>query len=486
MIKKLLLLTVFLALWIALLWFAIGIDIAKHGNVSLVAIHLLPPLAVWAGWLGWRAWRARTKDADQAAEAEAKRATLEKQRAERRAEFDNELAERRARVDFRWLQVRDVSKHGEAEHLAVSTDDLQVMLLDEEIAELAAEAPAAWPGTQLTELFTALSVRCPAALTFPVYVLGPSERAFADLAEMVRVAREAAVSKMGSAWPTDITLGAVLGLQQRVASPQDLIDLCATQPELPGAVVLAFESPHANQAKSEESNNAKTQREQWFGKAGQALVGMLLTSPALPGVLAQLDEIAPAGADDVMTPYWERAQLAPGMITVLAPLPTDWRETLATLPTLAQLRRPAWVEMEEKMRPMQVTQNLRRLLDLAGINAALIEPHFKFGDEAVEPSQTPPLKLADSAWLVHNAGGIAVCGSRLAGVGLALSEAGLDLAPVNEGTNVVVHAGDCGRATPYLMLGLAAAKAAKLQKPVLVTHFQTRQVAMSFVLPASA
>jgi hypothetical protein len=128
---------------------------------------------------------------------------------------------------------------------------------------------------------------------------------------------------------------------------------------------------------------------------------------------------------------------------------------------------------------------LRRLLELAGINAALIEPSFGMEGEAGATPQTPPLKLSDSAWLVHNAGGIGVCGSRLAGVGLAMSEAGMDLGPVNEGTNVVVHAGDCGRATPYLMLGLAVAKAAELQKPTLVAHFQERQIAMSFVLPAN-
>ena len=253
--------------------------------------------------------------------------------------------------------------------------------------------------------------------------------------------------------------------------------------------MLAFESPLSNQAQRDGdedglSNEAK-RREQWFGKAGQALVGMLLTSPALPSVLAQLAESAPDSADDVMTPYWERTQLAPGMASFLASLPTDWRQALADMPTLAQLRRPAWIEVEEKARPTQFTQNLRRLLELAGINAALIKPSFEFESEAETAPRKPPLKISGSAWLGHNAGGIGVCGSRLAGVGLAMSEAGMDLAPVNEGTNVVVHAGDCGRATPYLMLGLAVAKAAELQKPTLVAHFQERQVAMSFVLPAN-
>ena len=186
-----------------------------------------------------------------------------------------------------------------------------------------------------------------------------------------------------------------------------------------------------------------------------------------------------------MTPYWDRVQLEPGMPAALAALPSDWRNKLADMPCIAQLRRPAWIEVEEKMRPSQFTQNLRRLLDVAAINAALIELRFESGDEAEEPSQAPSPKLADSAWLVHNAGGIDVCGSRIGGIGAALSGSGMDLDPVNEGSNVVIHAGDCGRATPYLMLGLAAAKAAELQKPTLVTHFQARQVAMSFVLPAN-
>ena len=95
-------------------------------------------------------------------------------------------------------------------------------------------------------------------------------------------------------------------------------------------------------------------------------------------------------------------------------------------------------------------------------------------------------KLGVTALLKNGAGGVAVCGSRLAGVGSAMNDAGMDLNPINEGTNTVLHAGDCGRATPYLMLGLAAAKAVELQKPTLVTHFQARHVAVSFVLPASA
>ena len=180
MLKKLLLLVVLLAVWIALLWFAIGIDLSKHGNVSLVAMHLLPPLALWASWLGWRAWQTRKQAADAATEAEAKRAALDKQRAESRAKFDQDLAERRTRVDFRWLQVRDLSKQDKAESLAMTTDELMVMLRDEEMSEIADETADTWPGVQLTELFGALLAQCPAALTFPVYLLGPSSRAFAD------------------------------------------------------------------------------------------------------------------------------------------------------------------------------------------------------------------------------------------------------------------------------------------------------------------
>ena len=494
MLKKILLLIVLLALWIALLWFVIGTDLSKHGNVLLAVIHFVPPLALWAGGLWWHAWHARTKDAQQAAEQEAKRAALEKQRADSRAKFDQELAEWRARVDVRWLQVRDLSKHGDAKHLEISADGVEVLLIDAEMTAMADESPAAWPRAQLAELFRGLSALCPAALTFPVYVLGPSDRAFADQAEMVRAAREAAILQLEQVLPPKIVLGAVLGLPQSMASPQELIDLFAHQPELPGMVVLAFESPLANKAQDDnagdEMSEAAEPREQWFGKPGQALMGMLLTSPHMPRALAQLAEIAPDGANDVMTPYWERTQLAPGMITALAPLPPDWRQALADLPPIAQLCRPAWVEVDKKMRPTQFTQSLRRLLEQAGINATLIEPGFKFegeaDSEAAPVPPEPPMTLNDSAWLVHNAGGIAVCGSRLAGVGLALSEAGMDLAPVNEGTNVVVHAGDCGRATPYLMLGLAVAKAAELQKPTLVTNFQAQQVTMSFVLPVSA
>lgn len=492
MIKKLLILLVLLMTWTALLWFAIGIDINAHGNAALAAMHLLPPLTLWAGWWAWSAWRERKQAADKTAEAEAKRAALEKQRAESRAKFDKELAERRAWVAMRWLQVRDLKMHGEAARLTATVDGVAVLLRDEEMVEIVEEAPDEWPGVQLTELFVELLTQCPAALALPVYLLGPSDQAFAALAERVRSAREAALLQLDQEWPAHLDQGAVLGLPQSAASPQELIDLCANQPELPGAVVLAFESPLSIQTQrdeEEELSDAARQREQWFGKAGQALVGMLLTSPALPGALMQLNETAPYGAATVMTPYWDRTQLAPGMVSFLAALPDDWRQALADLPMIAQLHRPAWLALEEKTRPTQFSQNMRRLLELAGVNAALVEPSFDAADDAAgeadAAAKAPSMKLTDSAWLVHNAGGISVCGNRLAGIGLAMSDAGMDLGPVNEGTNVAVHAGDCGRATPYLMLSLAAAKAAELQKPALVTHFHERQVAMSFVLPPS-
>ena len=180
MIKKLLLLLALLALWVALLWFVIGIDLPKHGNVSLVAMHLLPPLTLWAGWLGWRAWRVRKQETAQAAETEAKRTASEQQRAAGREKFDKDLAERRTRVDIRWLQVLDLSKQENAESLAIATDEMIVMQLDEETSETLNESPDAWPGTQLTKLFLALFGKCPAALTFPVYLLGPSSKAFAE------------------------------------------------------------------------------------------------------------------------------------------------------------------------------------------------------------------------------------------------------------------------------------------------------------------
>ena len=480
MIKKLLLLLALLALWVALLWLVIGIDISKHGNLSLAAIHLLPPLTLWAGWLGWRAWRVRKQEAAPADEAEAKRIALEQQRAAGREKFDKDLAERRARVDIRWLQVRDLSKQENAESLAIATDDLQVALLDEEMAEIVDETAAAWPSMQLTELFAALQTRCPAALTFPVYVLGPSDRALADLVETVRTARETAAAQMDVAWPQEIAWGAVLSLPQSIASSQALIDLCVTQPEMPGALVLTFESPLSRAPLGEEEANPEIkQHERWLGKPGQALVGLLLTAPTLPQVLAQLDERAPKGADDVMTPYWERAQLSPGMMSVLAPLPTAWRKTLADMPMIAQLRRPAWVDLEEKKHR---TQNLSLLLEQAGVNAALIEPKF---DAAADGEAEPPLtqKLGDSAWVVHNAGNLEVYGNRLASVSTAMSGAGIALTLMHESTNVVERAGDCGCATPYLMLALAAAKTAELKKPSLVTHFQAKRVAMSFVVP---
>ena len=486
MIKKILVLLLLLVVWAALLWFVFGLDINAHSNAALAAMHLLPPLTLWAGWWSWSAWRERKQAADKVAETEAKRVAQEKQRTERRAQFDKELAERRTWVAIRWLQTRDLKAHGVTEHLTTVVPGVTVLLHDEEMTNFTAETQGAWPSVQLAALFMELAQN-PVTLVLPIYVQGPSDQAFATLAEQVRSARQAAMLQLNVEWPEGIALGAVLALPQGAASPQELIDLCVNQPELPGVLVLAFESPLSIQMQHDEnvepSNEAK-HHELWIGKAGQALVGMLLTSPDLPGTLVHLDALAPKGAPTVMTPYWERAQLAPGMVSFLATLPGAWRQALADMPMLAQLRRPAWIEVPDKTRPTQFTQNLRRLLELAGVNAALIEPNFDGEDKtAAAPASAPPLQLADSAWLVHNAGELSVCGSRLAGIGLAMSDAGMDLGAVNEGTNVVVYAGDCGRATPYVMLSIAVAKAAELQKPILVTHFQKQQVAMAFVLP---
>lgn len=75
------------------------------------------------------------------------------------------------------------------------------------------------------------------------------------------------------------------------------------------------------------------------------------------------------------------------------------------------------------------------------------------------------------SWLVHNAGTPGNCGTRMAGLGVALLEHGIELDPFEEATNISTSAGDLGDARGIGMLAVAVSKAAATEGAALCVEF---------------
>ena len=454
LMKRLVLLLVLTAVWVGVLWFGIRLDISRFNLLSLIGLHTVPPFAAWASWSIWRRRSEAAKIKTEENEREQAEAAQATQRESARHAFAETMRVRHFALDCRWATVYssqpDLADDGSVVTLMPSRDGATTDRLLASLGEL------------LPDLFES----CPAAQGLPIYI---AESTALDYAQAARVV---------TACCNVSNLPPIMALPTSAAAADAIFSRFENDPNLPGALFLAVDGP--NTPNFIEDNDGEDEPVQ--PKQADVVVALLFTHPNLDTALA--DVMTGAGrADnhqyDPMTPFWERNQRQlQGLSERVARLPEKVRTSLPELPVWGQLRRPARIEVEEKTHR---TQNLSHVLEQAGINAALIEKPFET-TTAAPVELTAPQKIKDNGWVVHNAGTVDMYGSRLASISSAMSGAGIELALTHESTNVAT-AGDYGCATPYLMLALAAAKVAELQKPSLVTHFQTGQVAMAFVLP---
>lgn len=493
MLKGLLIFVAVAALWLALLWFGLAPDFSAWSNLALLAVHALPPLAVWLGWWLLRR-RALTKQAAEVEQRERQaRAERESALAAARDKHQNELRQRQFSCDCRVVTIAELAVKGEA---PVTPEEMPAV-----VVETQHEAPRAEPCDVLERLQPALenSLRnlyatCGAAAVFPVYVLPPAEASGEEVVRRVRAAHALLMHELALPVERAAEQPGVLFLPAADGAANSVLALFETAPDLPGAVVLAFDSARSRVPATDEffdePDPERVRLEKQIGQPSEGVFALLVTHAALPSMLEAMagtpeDPGRNFPERDSLTPYWHRAMQPGGNLALLTRVGTDLRNELAALPVLARIHRAAFIQTEGKQsRVLELTRAMQSLLERAQINAGLIEQPFSFdgaNPEAVAENSTEP----KCGWLVHNAGGVDYAGTRLAALGSALMYFDIDLNPIDMATNVVTRIGDLGRACPIGMLAITIAQAAAHKLPALCSEFYGQDgIALSFAMPA--
>lgn len=494
MIKGLLLLLAALALWLALLWFGLAPDFSAWSNLALLAVHALPPMAAWLGWWLLRR-RALKRQAAEAGQREQQaQAEREAALAAARDKHRDELRQRRFSCDCRVVTIAElVVKSDES----VVPAEVPSVLVE---AKGDANAPAV-AGDVLERMQPALEsalrnlyATCGAAAVFPIYVLPPAEASGEEVIRRVRTANRMLLDELGLAVELDAGQPNVLFLPSSDSAANSVISLFETTPDLPGAVVLAFDSarsrvPPQDEFLDSEPDPERLRMEKQLGQPSEGVFALLVTHAALPSMLNAI-----VGSPDItgehhsLTPYWDKAMQPGGNLALLTRMAPELREELASLPVLAHIHRAAFTQTEARhQRVLELTRAMQSLLERAQLNAGLIEQPFMFEGADMEPVEDkPPTAEPKCGWLVHNAGGVDYAGSRLAALGSAMMYFDIDLNPIDMATNVVTRIGDLGRACPIGMLALTVAQAAAHKLPALCSEFYGQDgIALSFAMPAN-
>jgi len=443
LLTRFLILFVLLAAWVGILWFGVRIDISRFNLLSLIGLHALPPIAVWASWL---IWRRRSEQAKINAEEEAQKTAEAEQQAQQeiaRKSFDESLRTRHYAIDCRWAEVRS----GQSELVGA-----------EEVAALADADQGAAPGERLlaslTSTLSDLFTQCPGAQRLPIYV-----------AESAMFDRELAAQAVAACCDaTNLPQVRILPAADSVA--EAVFSRFESDPLAPGALFLAVDGP-SKIDDDDENEFASTEP-----KHADAVVVLLFTNPDFDLAFNELDARPGQAGDEVdpMTPFWElnRRQLQ-GLSERLARLPLDARTVLFELPILGQLRRPVAVAGKK------ADTAWRSAIEEALINADLKKLEFKSEKTATAETEADQ-KTEDEipcAWIVHNAGSYETSGERLAALGRGLDAHGIELNIIRQATNVLAQV-KLGSVDQWASVALALTRAQALEAPTLWAAFGAR------------
>lgn len=488
------------AAWCAMLWFLIAPDFSEWSMPRLTLAHAGPPLLVWSGWRFW----CRRRQQRKAAAAVRKEELAEQERLAARAAVQEQNAAEWQRLrygcDCRALAVAQ---------LATVAPDLDPLLLPENdacyVSVSAADAidvadvtddPLDHLRPAIGEALLALYERCPAASVFPVYVVPPAQAVGEQVVALVRQIRsgfQAGASGLFLAGtPAAEAGGAVLFLPPRDSVADGVIGLFENSPELPGAVVLAFDSPLWQAQRSDDAMEAPAD-DGLSGRTrqlpGQGAFALLLTSSRLPQMLAGMPRHRQP--HDPMTPYWEKDATTAAAADCLSILADTALQGLLECAPVARIHRTAQATFDPgAARQLELARGIEALIERAQVHAGLVEPVIpeKTGDQAAEDTE----RLADAAapgcgWLIHNAGNVASAGYRLASLGCALVRRGLDIDPIETATDIALHTGDLGQARGVAMLALTVARVADGPGGALCAEFcDDGRLALFFAMPPQA
>ncbi len=483
--------------WVATLWFGIAIDAGKWSNLGLLAIHILPPLTLTLSWWFWRRHVKQKKI--QTLEAREKKAQAEQQASleAARAKHAQEMQTRRFSCDCRAIAIGDlaINGNGPLELSEGSSVSIDIVTADEKATTVAK-----------TDLFDALEPaiaealgyvyqECGAAAVFPIYVVPPASASAVDVIKRVREINEKLIADMMLSVKPKAGTPSVLFLPSGDSAANSVISLFENTPDLPGAVVLAFDSP-LSQATGLSADADAFKQDTPLGKPSHGVFALLFTNADLPTMLNAVAGRRDGVEEehDSLTPFWEKTQQPTGNLALLTMASRELREELAQLPVIARIHRAAFVQTgksKDKERVLELSRTFTTLLERAQINAGLIEVPFLSdaagqADGKKEGEEKAPAG-SRCEWLVHNAGESGRIGTRLSAMGSALLYFKIDRNPTEIATNIVSKVGNLGRATPIGMLALALVQAQGKGTPVLCAEFSEPDgIAVAFAVPAQA
>lgn len=487
--------------WVAALWLLIQPDFAKWSNPAVIALHAVPPLVVSMLWFALRrraqkkaAAEAQEKEASAQAERVAAREAAQKKHAE-------ELRQRRFACDCRAVAIAGLVATSDlplvdAEHPNIDIGQ-QVRNPDNAVERVGASildllTPA------ITDALSKVYSVSPAALVFPIYVSPPAEISGEEVLARIRAIHADLAETFEPGVNSPIAAPAVLFLPSGDGAANSVISLFEGTPDLPGAVVLAFDSPFSRNAQNDplddEATPEQARKEQWSGKPGEGVIALLLTNAELPSMLATIGEMDSGAEHDSMTPFWEKSLQPGGNLALLVSVSAASRGELAALPVLGRIHRAAFrPAAQSRTGVLEMTRLIQAALERAQVNAGVIDPPFSFDDVAADsPKEEQEVeKKTSCGWIVHNAGGVDVAGKRLAALGSSLYYFGIDLSPVDAdaATNFITRVGDLGKAAGVGQLALGVAQAARQAGPVLCAEYSGEDgIAVSFImqLPSNA
>lgn len=497
MILNLLVFAISATAWVAALWLVLLPRMDGWPDLAVAAVHIAPPVSVMLLWTFVRRRIQRKRANDAQVRDERVQAELTAARDAARKTYNDEMRQRRFGCDCRMVTFSRIG-------LATPTPlpdpgqpnvDIRPIELDEGANRdsgplLDCLAPAI--GDALYSVYSA----CRASIAFPIFVLPPGELSGEEVLTHLRTVQSAIAEEFAAELNTRIAQPSILFLPAGDSVPGSVLSLFESAPDMPGAIILAFDSPYLRALASEdafedEPDAASTARRQLSGRPSEAVVALLMTNAELPSMLSAISPAPGAGMTDSMTPFWEKAIHAGGALESLSRMPHEIRTELRDTQVLGRMHRAAIRQpMAKRTGVLELTRTFQDALEQAQINAGLIAPPFVFDDSPSETDEAGACHPVEKcAAIVHNAGSVEVAGRRLAALGSALYYFEIDLSLVDNDAvlNVVNRIGDTGRASGIGQLALAIVYAAQNAAPALCAEFMPDDsIAASFVMPAGS
>jgi len=474
--------------WCGVLWWLIAPDFASLRLVDIATLHTGPPILCWSGWRFWLGYRGRRQAAAMARIEELEEQDRKAALATAKAAHASEQQRVRFGCDCRAVAMTQ---------LIAASDEIAEGLVESNVAYISMQASEIGTardmlldhlGSGIEEVLGAVFERCPAALAFPIYVIPPNDLSGEAVVASIRKHRSERLTIQweGLLLDTETPCSVqVAFLPQRDSVASSVIGLFEIQPDLPGAVVLAFDSPWWRSSYSDSGEQGDFDAGEDRVPPAQGVFALVVTHPDLSEMLTALS--SDDSSNDSMTPHWARSANRVGSPAGLSGLSAASLKSLMQTKPLARIHRAASTAGNSCVsRRQELAQCLAKLIERAQINSAQIDFAFSSSTESDAESADSREERAGCGWLVHNAGESIVGGQRLASLGAALFRRGLDVEPIDEATNVSQVIGELGCARELAALALTVTHAAMGARNVLCADFCGDDQISVFFAAASA